>query len=107
MSTTERPIVDFDHHSAAFHDTRYEQWAEMRKCPVAFNPNHGGFWVVSGYDEVNAVSRDEDTFSSRYVARADRRHLLRRHHRCTPHRRASHRPGSPSPRTSRTPTCAG
>lgn len=67
IDTTGRPIVDFDQHSAEFHDSRHERWAEMRKCPVAFNPNHGGFWVVSGYDEVNAVSRDEDTFSSTYV----------------------------------------
>ena len=67
MSTTDRPIVEFDHHSAEFHDHRYSQWAEIRKCPVAFNPAYGGFWVVSGYDEVNAVSRDEDTFSSKYV----------------------------------------
>jgi cytochrome P450 len=67
MSTTERPIVEFDHHSREFHDTRYAQWADMRKCPVAFNPAYGGFWVVSGYDEVNTVSRDEDTFSSKYV----------------------------------------
>ena len=67
MSATDRPIVEFDQHSKEFHDHRYERWAEMRKCPVAFNPSYGGFWVVSGYDEVNTVSRDEDTFTSRYV----------------------------------------
>ena len=67
MSATDRPIVEFDQHSKEFHDHRYERWAEMRKCPVAFNPSYGGFWVVSGYDEVNIVSRDEDTFTSRYV----------------------------------------
>jgi cytochrome P450 len=71
MSTTERPVVKFDHHSPEYHDRRYEQWAELRKCPVAFNPAYGGFWVVSGYDEVNAVSRDEDTFTSVYVAEPD------------------------------------
>ena len=67
MSTTERATVEFDHHSPEFHATRYERWAEIRACPVAYNPAYGGFWVVSGYDAVNAVSRDEDTFSSRYV----------------------------------------
>ncbi len=71
MSTTERPVVEFDHHSPGYHDTRYEQWAELRRCPVAFNPAYGGFWVVSGYDEVNSVSRDEDTFTSVYVAEPD------------------------------------
>lgn len=71
MSTTERTEVEFDHHSPEYHETRYEQWAALRKCPVAFNPKYGGFWVVSGYDEVNAVSRDEDTFTSVYVAEPD------------------------------------
>jgi len=63
----ERPVADFDHHSQAFHDSRHAEWAKLRRCPVAFNPNYGGFWVVSGYNEVAAVSRDADTFSSRYV----------------------------------------
>ena len=36
MSTTDRPIVEFDQHSKEFHDQRYERWAEMRKCPVAW-----------------------------------------------------------------------
>src|SRR5271165_4896675 len=67
MSTTERPIAEFDHHSEEFHASRLERWRELRRCPVAFNPSYGGFWVVSGYDEVNAVSRDEATFSSRFV----------------------------------------
>jgi cytochrome P450 len=71
MSTTERPIVEFDHHAPGYHDGRYEQWAALRRCPVAFNPAYGGFWVVSGYDEVNAVSRDEETFTSTYVPAAD------------------------------------
>jgi cytochrome P450 len=62
----DRATVDFDHHSAEFHRDRHARWAELRRCPVAYNPHYGGFWVVSGYDEVAAVSRDADTFSSRY-----------------------------------------
>ncbi|MCU1451856.1 MAG: hypothetical protein JWN46_2 [Acidimicrobiales bacterium] len=68
---TEPPIVDFDHHRSEFHRERHERWAELRACPVAFNPNYGGFWVVSGYDEVATVARDGSTFSSRYVAESD------------------------------------
>ena len=67
MTTSERPTVEFDHHSAEFHQSRHEQWRELRKCPVAWNPAFGGFWVVSGYDEVNAVSRDGETFTSKFV----------------------------------------
>jgi cytochrome P450 len=66
------PTVDFDHHDQDFHADRHARWAELRRqCPVAHNPNYGGFWVVSGYDEVAAVSRDAETFSSRYVPESD------------------------------------
>ncbi len=64
---TETPTVDFDHHDEAFHRNRHAEWAELRRCPVAFNPNYGGFWAVSGYEEVAAVSRDGTTYSSRHV----------------------------------------
>ncbi|HLM64600.1 MAG TPA: cytochrome P450 [Acidimicrobiales bacterium] len=63
----ERAIVDFDHHDPAWHADRVEKWRELRACPVAFNQRYGGFWVVSGHDEVEAVSRDGETFSSRHV----------------------------------------
>jgi cytochrome P450 len=62
----DRATADFDHLSAEFLDNRHAEWARLRQCPVAFNPRHGGFWVVSGYDEVAQVSRDGETFSSKY-----------------------------------------
>lgn len=62
-----RIAVEFDHHSEAFHQNRREEWARLRAlAPVAYNPRYGGFWVVSGYDEVTRVSRDGETFSSRF-----------------------------------------
>lgn len=67
----ERPTVDFNHHSAEFHRDRHARWAELRACPVAHNPRFGGFWVVSGYDEVAAVARDAETYSSRHRRDAD------------------------------------
>lgn len=64
-------VVDFDHHDPSFHAERHDRWAELRKrCPVAWNPNHGGFWAVAGYDEVNTVSRDGEVFSSKYEPQA-------------------------------------
>ena len=64
--------VEFDHHSAEFHAERHEWWARLRReCPVAHNPRYGGFWVVSGYDEVATVSRDAETFSSRHARGSD------------------------------------
>jgi len=66
MSDAEEHTAEFDHHAPSFFDHRHEEWAEQRQCPVAYNPRYGGFWVVSGYDEVTAVSRDGSTFSSKY-----------------------------------------
>jgi cytochrome P450 len=67
----ERPTIDFNHHSREFHAERHARWADLRHCPVAYNSRHGGFWVVSGYDEVATVSRDADTFSSRHLPDAE------------------------------------
>ncbi len=59
--------TDFDHHDPRFHADRHARWQELRRtCPVAWSPNHGGFWAVAGYDEVTTVSRDNDIFSSTY-----------------------------------------
>lgn len=64
---TDRPTVHVDHHDPAFHADRHRQWAELReRCPVAWNPNHGGFWMVAGYDDVARVSRDSEVFSSSF-----------------------------------------
>jgi cytochrome P450 len=63
----ERRTVDFDHHDPEWHARRVERWSELRRCPVAFNERYGGFWVVSGHDEVAAVSRDGETYSSRHL----------------------------------------
>jgi cytochrome P450 len=62
-----RVIVDFDHHDPDWHARRVDEWASLRRCPVAFNERYGGFWVVSGHEVVAAVSRDGETFSSRHA----------------------------------------
>jgi len=66
MDETERVVVDFDPHSDEYRADRRAVWAGMRACPVAFSPRYGGFWVVSGYDDVVRVAREEGTFSSKY-----------------------------------------
>ena len=59
-----RTVVDLDHHSQDYLEGRLPAWQELRRCPVAYSESHGGFWVVSGYDAVAQVSRDEETFTS-------------------------------------------
>jgi cytochrome P450 len=64
---TERPTVDLDHHDPEFHAQRQEHWADLRECPVTWNEHYGGYWMVSGYPEVEQVSRDAEVFSSLHL----------------------------------------
>ncbi len=60
-------VVDFDHHSNEFNRNELAINAELRqRCPVAWNDNYGGFWFVSGYDEVSQIARDGETFAHKY-----------------------------------------
>jgi cytochrome P450 len=57
-------FADFDHHKNSY-ETVWSQYAEMRaKCPVAHSDQHGGFWVLTRYDDVKTAARDYATFSS-------------------------------------------
>lgn len=59
--------ADFDHHDPEWLAQRHAHNDELRaRSPVVWNPRHGGFWYVVGYDEVAAVARDSVTFTPRY-----------------------------------------
>jgi cytochrome P450 len=63
----DRPVVDFDHHSHDYAANPWSEYAGLRaNCPVAWSEAYGGFWVVSRYDDVATVSRDDITFASRH-----------------------------------------
>ncbi len=65
--TSVRAEADFDHQSLEWQKDRHAHNAELRQsAPVVWNPNYGGFWFVSGYDEVAQVARDSETFTPRY-----------------------------------------
>lgn len=60
--------VDLDLYDPDVNARRVEEWAELRqRCPVAHNPQHGGYWMVSRYSDIVKVARDPRTFSSRYT----------------------------------------
>ena len=64
---TERATIDFDQHSQAYAADPWRTASALSaKCPVAWSEHHGGFWVISGYEEVRQAARDSDTFSSRH-----------------------------------------
>lgn len=57
--------VSFDHHSAAFAEDPHRRLDELRdQCPVAWSPEHGGYWLVTGFAEATRVLGDPDTFAS-------------------------------------------
>jgi cytochrome P450 len=71
MTTTARVEADFDHLSLPWLADRHARNDELRqRSPVVWNRRHGGYWFVSGYDEVMAVARDSDTFTPRYEEHA-------------------------------------
>lgn len=62
---SERPIVDFDHHSPDIAADPYPSYAKLREsCPVSWSEHYGGFWVLSDYASVVAASEDDETFCS-------------------------------------------
>jgi len=63
--TDRRPVVDFDLFAAVTRADSDESWRELREqCPVGWTERNGGYWVVSGYEEVAAAFRDWEHFSS-------------------------------------------
>lgn len=62
---TAAPVVHFDHHSRELAADPWPVLRELRReAPVAWSDTYGGFWVVTGYDEIRAVALDDHTFSS-------------------------------------------
>ncbi|MEU0534854.1 cytochrome P450 [Amycolatopsis tolypomycina] len=65
MSHPEIPEIDFDHHSPEYSaDPWAANTALSRKCPVAHSSHYGGFYVVTGYEQVASVARRPEVFSS-------------------------------------------
>jgi cytochrome P450 len=61
----EKLVVDFDHHSKEYRERGMEIAAEVREqCPVAWSENHGGYWFVTGLEEVSAFYKRPDVFSA-------------------------------------------
>jgi cytochrome P450 len=62
-----RVEVEFDHQSPDWLADRHARNADYRRrSPVVWNPSYGGFWFVTGYEEVAAVARDSATFTPFY-----------------------------------------
>ena len=64
--------IDVDHQAPSFIADRHRRYAELRdRCPVVLNQHYGGFWMVTDYESVAAVARDNDTFAHKYEPDSD------------------------------------
>ena len=63
--TERRPAVDFDLFAAGTRADSDASWAAVRaQRPAGWTDRNGGYWVLSGYEEVAAAFRDWEHFSS-------------------------------------------
>jgi cytochrome P450 len=61
--------VQFDHYDETIARDPFPVLADLRaRCPVAHSDAHGGFWVVTRYADVETVTHDPATFSSRHTS---------------------------------------
>jgi cytochrome P450 len=66
MSVQGCPVVHFDHHSRDYAADPAGLFRHLlAEAPVAWTDAYGGFWVVSRYEDVVRIVRDDLTFSSR------------------------------------------
>ncbi|MDL9948590.1 cytochrome P450 [Gordonia sp. ABSL11-1] len=64
--TVEQQWNDFDHLSAAGLEDPHSFFRDVRgQCPIGHSAKHGGFWTITGFQDVNEAARDAQTFSSR------------------------------------------
>ena len=63
--TPDRVEVDFDQHSEEYRARYPDAGRELREqCPVAWSNRHGGFWVVTGHEQLSAMSKRPDLLSN-------------------------------------------
>ena len=65
MATDDRVVVEFDQHAPEYRETYPAPAHELREqCPVAWSTKHEGFWVVTGHEELSALSKRADLLSN-------------------------------------------
>ena len=60
--------TEFDHTSDAYAAVATDVWDELRgTCPVAHSEAHGGVWLPTRHEDIAAIARDTENFSSEGV----------------------------------------
>ena len=74
MTAIERTENDFDQHTPEYRAEFPEISHAVRgRCPVAWSTNHGGYWVVSGHDQLTTMSKRADLLSNEHDIDGSRR----------------------------------
>jgi cytochrome P450 len=62
-------VVDFDVDDPALVEGVHERLAAIRRAGgIAWCPAHGGYWLVTRYQDVDRVMRDDEVFSAEHTA---------------------------------------
>ena len=65
--------TDFDHAHPDYNANVHQIWDQLRgTCPVAHTDRYGGTWLPVRHEDVSAIARDTDNFSSELVIVANR-----------------------------------
>ncbi len=73
MTKAPRPAVtdwstDFDHTHPDYAAAAPQIWDELRQgCPIAHSERFGGTWLPTRHDDISAISKDPERFSSQGV----------------------------------------
>lgn len=71
-TAAERLVAAFDHWDPELADDPAPVYDALRRqCPVAHSDVHGGFFVLSRYEDIEAAARDHVTYSSRSLSVPD------------------------------------
>ncbi|MEM7341696.1 MAG: cytochrome P450 [Actinomycetota bacterium] len=57
--------TDFDHTVPEYNENAHAIWDDLRdRCPVAHTDRFGGTWLPTRHDEIAAISRDHENYTS-------------------------------------------
>jgi len=57
--------TDWDHADPAYNQQAHQIWDDLREtCPVAHTDRYGGAWLPVRHEDISAIARDTDHFSS-------------------------------------------
>ncbi len=60
-----RVVVDFNQHTPEYRAEFPQVGHAIREaCPVAWSPNNGGYWVVTGHDQLTELAKRHDLVSN-------------------------------------------